>query len=174
MGPADFPPERISDIITIMCSANALQVDKQNDNGWNQGLVFMDNSGAWYQAPAYVDRMFYDCYLDNLASFTASDNVNGLKFDVTAMVSNDGKTVSVKIVNRTGEGKGIGIEIPKFENATMKVVTMKGILKAKNTVEKKDAIIPNKAVITENALTGGVTLISVSGYSVTTVVFTAE
>ena len=166
--------ERISDIITIMCSANALQVDKQNDNGWNQGLVFMDNSGAWYQAPAYVDRMFYDCYLDNLASFTASDNVNDLTFDVTAMVSDDGKTVSLKIVNRTGDAKGLGIEIPDFENVTMKVVAMKGVLKAKNTTEKKDMITPDKAVITEDALASGMALINVSGYSVTTVVFTAN
>ena len=166
--------ERLSNIIQIMCSANALQVDKQNDNGWNQGLIFMDNSGAWYQAPAYVDRLFYDCYLPYLAAFTASENVNNVKFDLTVMTSEDGKSVSVKIVNRTGEAAGIGIEIPGFENATMRVVTMKGALKAKNTTVKKDAIKPDEAIVTENALTSGVALVTVAGYSVTTVVFTLD
>ncbi|MBQ7365267.1 MAG: hypothetical protein IJW46_06685, partial [Clostridia bacterium] len=125
--------ERISDIIRIVCSANALQVDKQNDNGWNQGLIFMDNSGAWYQAPAYIDRMFYDCYQPYTVAFTASDTVRTDRFDLTVCASEDGKTVSVKIVNRTGEDLTIGVAIPEFVNATLTTVTMSAPLKARNT-----------------------------------------
>ena len=166
--------ERVSDIIKIMCSANALQVDKQNDNGWDQGLIFMDNTGAWYQSPAYVDRMFYDCHLENLAGFTASESVNNANFDVTAMVSEDGKSVSVKIVNRTGTSRGIGIDVTGFGKATMKYVTMEGDLSAQNTTENKFAIKPNDAVTVSGALNGNVEVIEVAGYSVTTVVFTLE
>ncbi len=164
--------ERVSDIIKIMCSANALQVDKQNDNGWDQGLIFMDNTGAWYQSPAYVDRLFYDCRLSNLASYTSDSRVNDTKFDVTAMVSEDGKTVSLKIVNRTGESRGIGISVPGFGKATMKYVTMSGSMKAQNTTENKFAIKPNDPVVTNGVLGGDVAVVNVAGYSVTTVVFT--
>ena len=166
--------ERVSDIIKIMCSANALQVDQQNDNGWDQGLIFMDNTGAWYQSPAYVDRLFYDCHLSNLAGFTSSEKVNTTNFDVTAMVSEDGKTVSVKIVNRTGTKKGIGIDVKDFGKATMKYVTLKGDLKATNTTENKFAIKPEDAVVLSGKLNGEVAVIEVEGYSVTTVVFTLE
>lgn len=166
--------ERISDIIRIMCSANALQVDKQNDNGWNQGLIFMDNTGAWYQPPAYVDRLFYDCHLDTLASFSADETVNTNIFDVTVLTSEDGKTVSVKIVNRTGQAKGIGITILGFENATLRLVTMEGGLKMKNTTENKEAIKPKAPLTVENALELGSELIQVAPYSVTTVVFSAQ
>lgn len=166
--------ERVSDIIKIMCSANALQVDKQNDNGWDQGLIFMDNTGAWYQSPAYVDRMFYDCHLSNLAAFTASEQVNNTTFDITAMVSDDGKTVSVKIVNRTGATKGIGIDVTGFGKATMTYVTMKDKLNAQNTTEDKFNIKPEDAVVVSDALNGKIAVVESFGYSVTTVVFTLE
>ena len=166
--------ERISDIIQIMCSANALQVNKQNDNGWNQGLVFMDNSGAWYQAPAYIDRLFYDAYLPYVANFTSSEVVNHAKLDITVLISEDQKAVSVKIVNRSGEALGIGIDIPAMEKATMSVTTLQGALKAKNTTQNKYAIKPSDVKITEDALSDGIALVTVAAYSATTLIFSAK
>jgi hypothetical protein len=34
--------ERLPYEIPIMCAANCLQVDRQNDNGWDQGLLFLN------------------------------------------------------------------------------------------------------------------------------------
>lgn len=49
--------ERIGDLMPIACSANGLQPDKQNDNGWDQGLLFLDPGKVWLQPPGYVTRM---------------------------------------------------------------------------------------------------------------------
>ena len=78
----------------------------------------------------------------------------------------------MKIVNRTGVSRGIGIEVPGFAKATMKYVTMEGDLKDQNTTEDKFAIKPNDPVIVNDVLGGDVEVINVAGYSVTTVVFT--
>ena len=43
--------------IPIAASANCLQPDGQNDNGWNQGLLFLSPSQVWLQPPGYVTRM---------------------------------------------------------------------------------------------------------------------
>lgn len=46
--------------IDVISSANALQVDGQNDNGWDQGLVFMDQAQVWVQPPWHIHRMISD------------------------------------------------------------------------------------------------------------------
>src|SRR5439155_23491368 len=49
--------ERRGSRVVVVTSANALQADGQNDNGWDQGLVFYDPSRSWLQPPAYVTQM---------------------------------------------------------------------------------------------------------------------
>src|SRR6185295_8153112 len=49
--------ERIGDRVPIVCSANCLQPDGQNDNGWDQGLLFLNPSQVWLQPPGYVTQM---------------------------------------------------------------------------------------------------------------------
>ena len=44
--------------IAVVASANALQPDGQNDNGWNQGLLFLDPAQVWLQPPGYVTQLF--------------------------------------------------------------------------------------------------------------------
>ena len=43
--------------VPIVCSANCLQPYRQNDNGWNQGLLFLSPSQVWSQPPGYVAQM---------------------------------------------------------------------------------------------------------------------
>ena len=43
--------------LPIATSANCLQPDRQNDNGWNQGLLFLNPSQVWLQPPGYVTQM---------------------------------------------------------------------------------------------------------------------
>ncbi|MHB1034925.1 MAG: 3-keto-disaccharide hydrolase [Pirellulales bacterium] len=49
--------ERIGDIVPILCAANCLQPYRQNDNGWNQGMLFLTPSQVWGQPPYYVTQM---------------------------------------------------------------------------------------------------------------------
>ena len=43
--------------LPIVTSANCLQPDGQNDNGWDQGLLFLNPSQVWLQPPGYVTQM---------------------------------------------------------------------------------------------------------------------
>ena len=52
--------------IPIATSANCLQPDGQNDNGWDQGLLFLNPSQVWLQPPGYVTQMFSRNYLPQL------------------------------------------------------------------------------------------------------------
>ena len=44
--------------VPICTSANGLQPDGQNDNGWDQGLLFLNTSQVWLQPPGYAAQMF--------------------------------------------------------------------------------------------------------------------
>ncbi|WP_165232862.1 alpha-L-arabinofuranosidase C-terminal domain-containing protein [Aquisphaera insulae] len=48
---------RMGDRVPVVCAANALQPDGQNDNGWDQGFVFLNQSKVWLQPQAYVTQM---------------------------------------------------------------------------------------------------------------------
>jgi hypothetical protein len=37
--------------VPVATSANALQPDGQNDNGWDQGLLFLNPARVWLQPP---------------------------------------------------------------------------------------------------------------------------
>src|SRR6201999_389858 len=43
--------------VPIVCCANCLQCDKQNDNDWNQGLLFLNPAKTWAQPTYYVTQM---------------------------------------------------------------------------------------------------------------------
>ena len=54
--------QKLGNRLPVVCSANALQPDGQNDNGWDQGLLFLDPSQVWLQPPGYVTRMIARSY----------------------------------------------------------------------------------------------------------------
>ncbi|MGI6269918.1 MAG: PA14 domain-containing protein [Candidatus Howiella sp.] len=163
--------ERISDIIPIVCSANCLQVDGHNDNGWDQGLIFMDNDSAWYQAPAYMDILFGGAHQPYLLTAEGLDIVNTQNFDVTLTGSEDGGTVCVKIVNRTGEAKNLGIAIPEFAGYTVSrtAQTYTAGLKDTNTSENPENIVPQAAETSAFTMNAGGIVIATEGYSVSVV-----
>ena len=49
--------ERLGSRVPIVCAANGLQPDGQNDNGWDQGLLFLSPAKVWGQASYYVTQM---------------------------------------------------------------------------------------------------------------------
>ncbi|MBO4355851.1 MAG: hypothetical protein J5850_03235 [Clostridia bacterium] len=123
-------------IFPIISSANALQVDKQNDNGWDQGLIFMNNNTTWVQPPALVAKLASLAYEENALDLS-SDTFDEY-FDMSAAISADKKTVRVFALNR-GE---IDI-ICRFVTDYVPIIEqylISGALKDANTRENKDMI----------------------------------
>ena len=84
--------------LPITCSANCLQTDGQNDNGWNQGLLFLNPSQVWLQPPGYVTKMYSANYQPVEVQSFVSDSNNNL--DVSGQLwRQDRKTLVLKVVN---------------------------------------------------------------------------
>ncbi|SEG67684.1 Alpha-L-arabinofuranosidase [Actinacidiphila yanglinensis] len=88
--------------VDVVSSANALQVEGQNDNGWDQGLVFMTQSQVWGQPPYYVDRMKASSYRPN-AVRTELTGTDDSVFDATSMISDDRRSLSIDVVNSSAQ-----------------------------------------------------------------------
>ncbi|MGN1410123.1 MAG: hypothetical protein ACI4XJ_08095 [Eubacteriales bacterium] len=100
-----------SDILPCMSSANCLQVDKQNDNDWNQGLLFMNNRSVWYQGAGLLDIMLERVWLGGRYSF--NEDIIDEKFNAAVMA--EGDKISVCLLNRADEAEEIEITLPCLE-----------------------------------------------------------
>jgi alpha-L-arabinofuranosidase len=89
--------QRLGDRLAIACSANCLQPYMQNDNGWNQGLLFLSPSQVWAQPPYYVTQMVSRSYLPLCVRTEVTSPGNAL--DATATLSKDGKALTLQVVN---------------------------------------------------------------------------
>jgi hypothetical protein len=83
--------------LPIVTSANCLQPDGQNDNGWDQGLLFLNQSNVWLQPPGYVTQLFSEHYQPLEVWSEVTDPKHDL--DVTAERSQDGSQLVLKVVN---------------------------------------------------------------------------
>ena len=82
--------------IPIATSANGLQPDKQNDNGWDQGLLFLNPSQVWLQPPGYVTQMI----AKSRQPLTVPATVTGSsELDVTAEKNEQGTCVVLRVTN---------------------------------------------------------------------------
>lgn len=92
--------ERLSGRVSIACSANCLQVDRQNDNDWDQGLLFMNACHVWPQPPYYVTQMVARHYQPLAVSARAEDAAS---VDVSAKRSDDGRKLVLQVVNTSDQ-----------------------------------------------------------------------
>ena len=83
--------------LPIVTSANCLQADGENDNGWDQGLLFLNPSQVWLQPPGYVTQMISHNYEPILVESQIEGSTNYLQ--VSASRSGDGKTLVLNVVN---------------------------------------------------------------------------
>jgi alpha-L-arabinofuranosidase len=120
----------------VVTSANALQVDGQNDNGWNQGLIFMNPSQVWVQPPGYVMQMISQNRLANVVQADCSD----ADLDVTATASADGKTVVLQVVNISALPVQAKLHLPSAASARISIID--GALNLVNTPDKPKNIVP--------------------------------
>jgi hypothetical protein len=128
----------------IVTSANGLQPDGQNDNGWDQGLLFLDPAHVWLQPPGYVTQMLSRNYLPQLVHC----DVVGAKgaLDANAKRSDDGRTLLLQIVNASAKVVSAQIHLAGFApgKPIAQVSELSGTLEAANAAEKPTAIIPQQ------------------------------
>ncbi len=130
--------------VPIVTSANGLQPDKQNDNGWDQGLLFLNPAKVWLQPPGYVTRMQSRNYLPIVVQCDVNDN-RGL-LDVTSKRSEDSKTLTLQVVNIGDQAIPATIQIAGFagEKVVAQVTELSGALNAVNTAEKPGQVVPRQ------------------------------
>jgi alpha-L-arabinofuranosidase len=152
--------------LPIVCSANCLQPDGQNDNSWDQGLLFLNPSKVWLQPPGYVTQMISRNH-EPLVVKSESPNPD---IDVTATKSEDGKTLVLQIVNLGARAVTLPLKISGFIPAKPKaqILTLAGPLDAVNTADHLESIKP---VTTEwkHGLKDGETAVTLPAHSFTVI-----
>jgi len=81
----------------VVTSANCLQPDGQNDNGWDQGLLFLNSSSVWLQPPGYVTKMISHNYEPLLVRSEVESQ--GQCLDVSATCSRNRKKLVLRMTN---------------------------------------------------------------------------
>ena len=137
--------ERAGDSVAVACSANCLQPYKQNDNGWNQGLLFLSPSQVWAQPPYYVTQMVSRNY-SPLCVKTDVQYAGG-SLDVTACKSDDGKELTLQVVNAEGAPVSARIALEGFlpRSPTAHVTVLTGDWDGINTPEDPEHIKPTES-----------------------------
>jgi alpha-L-arabinofuranosidase len=131
--------------LPIVTSANGLQPDKQNDNGWDQGLLFLNPSKVWLQPPGYMTQLYSANHLPKLVKCDVSGA--GGQLDANAKGSEDGKTLVLIVVNPGDQAAATQIKLAGFAPArpTATVTELSGPLEAVNTAEHPRAIAPKQS-----------------------------
>ncbi len=138
---------KFTDIFPIVCSANCLQVQGQNDNGWDQGLVFMDSDEVWLQPPALAAKLLGSGWQENRIAYTASGSAE-ISFAVSA--SQDRKTLVITVVNRYTSKQTLWVDCDRF--GSMTIQSLAASLGAVNT-----ASAPNTVAISDTVSCDGQT-----------------
>jgi hypothetical protein len=134
--------QQLGDRLPIVCSANALQPDGQNDNGWDQGLVFLNPSRVWLQPPGYVTRMISRHY--RLLNVPVEVSGRAGKLTVTAARAEDGKSLVLRVVNTADKAVTARLRISGFtaRKEMAAVEEIAGAPDAVNTAKAPRRIVP--------------------------------
>ena len=136
--------ERSGDLVPVVCAANCLQPDRQNDNGWDQGLLFLSPCQVWGQPSYYVTQMVARHYLPRCVR--ADVEGAGGSLDVTAKVAKDGKVLQLQVVNLDGKPVQARIDLGGFapSRPALQVVELAGRLEDENAAEQPRRIAPRE------------------------------
>jgi hypothetical protein len=126
--------------IPVALSANCLQPDGQNDNGWNQGLLFLNPSKVWLQPPGYVTQMMARNYLPRIVDAKVEGGDG--KVSVTATRSEDGKELVLQVVNLDSRARTSVIRVEGFtpSKEVAEVMELAGPLDGRNTAQEPQRI----------------------------------
>jgi hypothetical protein len=152
--------------LPITCSANCLQPDGQNDNSWDQGLLFLNPSQVWLQPPGYVAQMISQ----NSQPLVVESKSPVPDLDVTATKSEDGKTLVLQVVNVSENPLTLPLKISGFTpvNSMAQMLTLNGPLDATNSSSASEAIKPT-ASKWKRDLKDGATGMTFPGHSFTVI-----
>lgn len=95
----------LGDDLLTSCPVNALQPDLQNDNGWDQGMVFFTPDKVWLQSYGWAHQMAAVNHRDRLVASTCTDT----NVVVSATRDRDGTSVVLHVVNAAGEPKPLAL-----------------------------------------------------------------
>jgi alpha-L-arabinofuranosidase len=134
--------QRLGDRVPIVCSANGLQVDRQNDNGWNQGLLFMNPCKVWPQPPYFVTQLYAGSSLPQCVK--AEVEGAGDALDVTARRDDDGKVLQIQVVNTGAKAIEARVRVNGFKptKAVAHVTEVSGKLDDVNTAAEPRRVMP--------------------------------
>jgi hypothetical protein len=157
--------------LPIVTSANCLQPDGQNDNDWNQGLLFLNPSQVWLQPPGYVTQMISRNYQPLVVKSELENSTNNF-LDVCAIKSEDGKTLVLQVVNANSKDVTLPLTISGFIPATRsaRVQTLSGPLDERNSAANPDSIKPT-SVEWKHGLEQGATTVTFAPRSFTIIRF---
>ena len=146
--------ERVTNNFPVLVSANGLQVDGQNDDGWDQGLVFMNSSSAWAEPPLLVDKMISSNYQPYAVQVNTSMSIG--EMSIAAAKSADGTTLVLQVVNMSNSSKTVPVTLSGFTPAqpALQVTLLTGSLNAVNTASNPNAVVPAQSSWTHN-ISGG-------------------
>lgn len=151
--------QRLGERIRMVASANALQPDGQNDNGWNQGLLFFDPTRTWAQPPYYVTQMKARHYLPRVVHAELSGR-ESVTFDVTAMQSDDRSTLDLHVVNTIDAPRKYTFELHGFDPDLpyAHVTTLCGAQGARNSAANPYSVTPSEAEVFHHLFGNTITL----------------
>ena len=131
--------------VPIATSANCLQPDGQNDNGWDQGLLFLNPSQVWLQPPGWVTRMVSANYQPLSVPAEVTGGASGL--DACASRSEDGKVLVVRVVNAGDRPVQATLRLEGFvpSKPVAHVEELAAPLDARNTAEEPARVRPQVA-----------------------------
>jgi hypothetical protein len=129
--------------IPIATSANCLQPDGQNDNEWNQGLLFLNPSQVWLQPPGYVTQMISRNYQPVLVESEVESA--GDVLDVSATRSEDNRTLVLQVVNLNDRPTTATVHLEGFvpRRPKARAQTLTGALDAQNTSDNPQLVMPS-------------------------------
>jgi hypothetical protein len=134
--------QRLSHEMPVVCAANCLQPYKQNDNGWDQGMLFFTPSRVWGQPPYYVTQMISRNALPLCvhADFKSSNN----DLDVTAHMNEHATTLTLQVVNLDAQRLETRIHLVSFtpKNPVARVTQIAGEIDDVNTPDDPEKIVP--------------------------------
>jgi alpha-L-arabinofuranosidase len=133
--------EQLGDRFPIVCCANALQPDGQNDNGWDQGLLFLNPERVWAQAPYYVTQMASQSYLPKCLEVRMAQKFEK-ELDVAAF--REDRNASLQVVNVGNRRIRTRFVLEGF-GATFKecrATQISGELEDRNSAEDPDRVVP--------------------------------
>jgi len=130
---------RLGDRVKIVCAANCLQPDGQNDNGWDQGLLFLNPSQVWGQPPSYVTQMASRHCRPRLVQTEFQSHGDAL--DAVATTGADGCGLTLQVVNRSGERVRTRLQIDGARSWTKgRATQIQGALDDVNTAADPERI----------------------------------